>query len=582
MHTKLFRSCSAPCFIAFILFLLLSPEVSNAQENRESRRSLTLSASQEHTGNVFLDEMGVHLSFLRHYESWLDIENYKLDTGDLLGFSIEGNVQAIYRGLRVNSQGSVLIPNVGIIEVKGLLFYEAESLISEKINEELPGTQTRLILEQPRTIQIHVTGNVPFSGPQLILAQTRLDQAVFSAFFQKENWISEDDHLIQLLPVKKYPAEFIESNQFALRSISITRSDGSAITGDIVRYLKTGEKDSNPVIQQGDIIHINQYYDYHPRVSVSGGVNKALEMEYHPDDTIDRLITMAGGTTFDVVKDKVIVTRSTTNGLERLVLDDSVSIAQYQVQPNDRIVIPKDRDLQSTHNAQIYGEAAYTGRFSIEDGVTTLFELLEMAGGLTESALPQAAYLTRTQPGRTEYGFEPAINPTTLRRTSDQLLQGFEYLQLEAQVSQNRVFVDLNDEEQLRSVRIYHGDLLHIPKNEGTVFVFGQVNNPGYYNFDESASYHHYIAHAGGYALSADEERIFIIKSQTNSWFKPGDVPLEPGDLVFVDRVPFDELQASRTYDLQKRSQRNSNIQLVMTGLTTITSIITAYIAVTR
>jgi len=129
---------------------------------------------------------------------------------------------------------------------------------------------------------------------------------------------------------------------------------------------------------------------------------------------------------------------------------------------------------------------------------------------------------------------------------------------------------------------LFDGDRLHIPKNEGTIFVFGQVNNPGYYNFDASMDYDDYIEKAGDFALSADEERIFVIKSGTNSWFRPDNARIEPGDLVFVDRVPFDELQAARNYDLQKRSQRNSNIQLIMTGLTTITSIITAYIAVSR
>ena len=580
--------------ISTILFvttlLIMSPAAVDAQQQGEQRRSMQVQLGSGLDSYLFVDELGLEMTLVRFFESYLDMETYVLGPGDLLGFTLKGNVSGTLRGVRVNSQGVIMLPQVGTLKVDGLLFAEAEKLINEKIAEALPGTESDMILEHPRNLKINVVGNIPFPGPHIVMPQTRLDQAIYHSFFKLSTGSDDDDdddrRAGPLSPftmlANKYPQEFLASNSFALRNIVISREDGSQVTADLYRFLKTGDDDANPVVMQGDIIHIQRFYEHNPRISVSGAVNQALEMEYHPDDTIYRLIEMAGGLTFDATEEYVRVSRVTDQGLQEEILEDSSSIAAFELKPNDRIIIPFDRDKRYTENVQVYGEALYTGRFSIQDGKTTLYELMQLAGGLTDMALPQAAYLMRTQPGRTEYGTRPAFDPVALRRTSDQFAQGFEYLALEAQLIRNRVHIDLNDEEAMRKVVLYHGDRLHIPKNEGTVFVFGQVNQPGYYNFDESKSTLDFISTAGGLALSADADRTFIIKAESNSWYRAGDVVIEPGDLIFVDRVPFDELQAARAYDLQKRTQRNSNIQLIMTGLTTITSIITAYVAITR
>ncbi len=580
--------------ISTILFvttlLIMSPAAVDAQQQGEQRRSMQVQLGSGLDSYLFVDELGLEMTLVRFFESYLDMETYVLGPGDLLGFTLKGNVSGTLRGVRVNSQGVIMLPQVGTLKVDGLLFAEAEKLINEKIAEALPGTESDMILEHPRNLKINVVGNIPFPGPHIVMPQTRLDQAIYHSFFKLSTGSDDDDdddrRAGPLSPftmlANKYPQEFLASNSFALRNIVISREDGSQVTADLYRFLKTGDDDANPVVMQGDIIHIQRFYEHNPRISVSGAVNQALEMEYHPDDTIYRLIEMAGGMTFDATEEYVRVSRVTDQGLQEEILEDSSSIAAFELKPNDRIIIPFDRDKRYTENVQVYGEALYTGRFSIQDGKTTLYELMQLVGGLTDMALPQAAYLMRTQPGRTEYGTRPAFDPVALRRTSDQFAQGFEYLALEAQLIRNRVHIDLNDEEAMRKVVLYHGDRLHIPKNEGTVFVFGQVNQPGYYNFEESKSTLDFISTAGGLALSADADRTFIIKAESNSWYRAGDVVIEPGDLIFVDRVPFDELQAARAYDLQKRTQRNSNIQLIMTGLTTITSIITAYVAITR
>ncbi len=594
----------------------------HAQQRQEQNRLMSLQPAINQDTPHFIDELGLQLSMGWLYQSSIDTETYRLATGDLLGVSLEGNISATMRGLRVNSDGSIVIPEVGIIRVGGLLFPDAEEKIRQKISETYLDTRASLTLEQPRTIQVHVVGNIPFSGPQLVFAQTRLDQAIFRSFFKvrmpvQSNEEAEDkvpdpeevpdvDRAITPIGMlgNRYPEEFLSSNRYALRNITINRADGSTVTADLIRYLKTGNLESNPIVKQGDIISINRFYEYNPRVSISGAVHKSLELEYRDDDSIPGLIEMAGGLTFDAPEASVRILRMSEDGLQEIVLDNKERISEYELHPNDRVIIPYDRTKRASHSAQVLGEAKYTGMFPIEDGVTTLYDLLAMAGGATDQALLRAAYLIRSRPGKTEYGFRddlftpenlpfipipnsafgirPSFDPVILTRTSNQYLQGFEYLELEAELIRDRVHIDLRDTDQMKRVALFDGDRLQIPKDEGTVFVFGQVNNPGYYTFIENQTVSEYIGAAGSFALAAEPERVYIIKSGTYSWYREGDTTIEPGDLIFVGRTPFDDVQAARTYDLEKRSQRNSNIQLIMTGMATITSIITAYIAVTR
>ncbi len=578
-------------FLITFLVIALANLVPSSAIAQNEERPMTIQFSRNFDRFMYIDEIGIQMSIAKLYESYLDIETYRLDSGDLLGISLEGNISGIFRGLRVNSQGSVLLPQTGLVPVRGLLFHDAAELIAERLAKEFPDTRITLFIDQPRAVRIHVAGNVPFAGPHLVLAQTRLDQAIYHSFFQPVAGGSGGDAdseaaADQLSPIKmlanKYPDDFVVANQYALRNISITRAEGTTVTADLIRYLRTGDQEANPVVKEGDIIHINRFHPYNPRISISGAVHQALELEYREDDTVDRLVKMAGGTTYDAHVNYLRVVRRTDQGLRELVLDDSSAIAGYEIQPNDRLIIPVDRDRRGTQSVVVFGEAQYTGRFPIVDGETTLHDVMQLTGGLTDQAMPHAAYMVRTRPGRTEYGTREAFNPLSLKRVSDQFEQGFEYLNLEAELIMNRVHVDLRDSEQLKSIKLHDGDQLFIPKDDGTIFVFGQVNQPGYYNFDDGKIAGDYIRQAGGMALSADPDRIFVVKAQSSAWFSPDEVTIEPGDLVFVDRVPFDELQASRAYDLQKRAQRNSNIQLIMTGLTTITSIITAYIAVTR
>jgi protein involved in polysaccharide export with SLBB domain len=106
------------------------------------------------------------------------------------------------------------------------------------------------------------------------------------------------------------------------------------------------------------------------------------------------------------------------------------------------------------------------------------------------------------------------------------------------------------------------------------------VNNPGYFPFIENTNTNNYINRAGGFALSADRDRVFIIKAGNATMYRPGETELESGDRIFIDRQPIEELNALRTYEIQQQQVKNTRTQLILAAISTITGIITTYVAV--
>ncbi len=91
-----------------------------------------------------------------------------------------------------------------------------------------------------------------------------------------------------------------------------------------------------------------------------------------------------------------------------------------------------------------------------------------------------------------------------------------------------------------------------------------------------------YIEKANGMTIAADKERIFIIKAGSRSWYYPDKTILESGDIIFVDRIPLQDARSGLQNQINIETLKNRRVQLIMSGVGALTSIITAYVAVRR
>ncbi|MEX0684524.1 MAG: polysaccharide biosynthesis/export family protein [Balneolales bacterium] len=581
---------SIACFTTLIVLSITSQTFSqsaNGSDNESSDSGSFINLDGLIGGEpfYFIDELSLGLGQgLSAQEFAIDENEYRLGMGDIFSIEFTGSLNGSMRGIRVNPQGDVTLPNVGTVKVKDITIAEARDKIHLKVQEKYKDTEVSVSLDQARPVTIHVTGDVPFPGKREVNALTRVDQAIYPAFFAPEPEVEGEEEIPQIGSlINSYSSEFLNQKEYTLRNITISTQNGEVRNADLIAYFKAGDTDSNPLVSDGDVITIHRMRRYTPTITISGAVKTAENLEYRAEDTLGDLITISNGYAHDASKQEIYIFRLEDGNINRIIIDaENTDLYSVSLKPNDRVVVPFDRELRNNKAAWVYGEANNPGNYPIIDGQTTALDLLQMADGVSVQALSHAAYLVRGNPSSSDVSGTMEFDPELLKRTSDQLAQGFEYLDLEVALNRNQIFLDLSNEEQLSNIQIFDGDNLFIPKDDQSVYLMGQIKSPGYYPYNATQSVNDYISRAGNFALAAEESRIFVIKSGSRSWYRPEETSLESGDIIFVDRVPYDELQAHRAYDMQVRGQRNSNIQLIMTGLATMTSIITTYVAITR
>lgn len=521
-------------------------------------------------GTYFSDPLGVQLAARQFpYDGIIDKNEYELGTNDLLSIKVVASQTMFIRGVFVNPAGDLTLPSIGSIKVAGLTIKEAEEAIKESAKSFVKGSEVEITLESPRPLHIQITGGVPHPGKYIVPAMSTVDQAIFQSVTSGNREIGGS---------LSNSSDFLTKGNYSFRNIEIRRKNGETLKADLVSFFRLGDSTANPVVKDGDLITIKKLNRESPKISISGAVKADYEFEFVEGDTPSRLLKIGGG--FEEVADesKLFVYRRTDSGVEKIDVHPD-EWDTFHLQPNDRVVAPFNRQKDVSASAWVYGEVQVPGNFPIISGETTALELLDLSGGMTGNALPHAAYLMRS--GGFTNEIPNKFNADLMRRTSDQVVQGLEYLEAETKLSQNKVFIDLQDRQQLSTLEIFDGDRLYIPKDEQTVFVFGQVNNPGYFPYGGSdLKAADYIEHAGGFSLPADRERVFIIKAGSATWFRPGQTELESGDRIFVDRQPVEELNALRSFEIQKAQLKNQRTQLIMTAITTITGIVTTYVAI--
>tara|TARA_R110002096_G_scaffold303080_3_gene498040 strand:- start:14820 stop:16538 length:1719 start_codon:yes stop_codon:yes gene_type:complete len=567
-----------PLFLLALSFFIFSNAIAQTSGNTSSQNSLNISSSNGLGGFYFQDPTGLQLAIEGlTYEGSIDKATYILGPNDLISIQIETIQNMVLRGLLINASGEVIIPSIGSVNINSLTVLEAERVITEAASVAYKKPIISISVEIPRPVNIHVNGAIPSPGKFVLPAQTRVDLAIFLATMSLPKKSLNDS----LVLAPQNTSQLLDEGIYSYRNISITHSNGEKSTADLISYFRAGDLQGNPIIRDGDQITIKMVTPRTPTVSISGAVNYGYELEYKKGDTPASLLAISGGFEESADRSKIIVYRRQTDTVEMIELGTN-EWANFELAPNDRIVVPYDRSKPIQGSAWVLGEVKIPGSFPIVTGKTSASDLLNLSGGLTDEALPASAYLIRGT--RFENEIPNKFNASLMLRTSDQLVEGVEYFESETRLSQNRVFLDLGDIDQLQQLKIFSGDSLYIPKDEHTIFIFGQVNKPGYFPYLSSSvvSVNEYISKAGGFALAADEDRVFIIKAGSGAWYKPNEAQLESGDRIFVDKQPVVEFSSKQTYEYQRGQLKNQRVQLWLAGISTITGIITTYVALNR
>jgi protein involved in polysaccharide export with SLBB domain len=161
-------------------------------------------------------------------------------------------------------------------------------------------------------------------------------------------------------------------------------------------------KDQDLTLKPFDTVRIFGRFDFEdpPVITVTGEVRDPGD---HVTNGVTRLrdaIFLAGNTTPDAELDDVQVFRKTAGGkLEVLNADLSKALAgdakeNIMLAPEDRVFVHKDVHRLDPATVVVQGEVARPGTYALGSDMTAS-ELVRVAGGLTRSAYPEEADLTR-------------------------------------------------------------------------------------------------------------------------------------------------------------------------------------------
>jgi protein involved in polysaccharide export with SLBB domain len=357
------------------------------------------------------------------------------------------------------------------------------------------------------------------------------------------------------------------------RNILIRRSPHDSLSVDLVRFRLAGKLDSNPVLREGDVVVIpvvNERVYVYGRVSYPGG------SEFRTGETLAELLNVAngGGGLAPDAADTIRVSRSV--GPQH---QEQYTFAQYQalgmegnsfvLQPGDAIYVPRDNERDPPRFASVGGQVFRPGTYPIEPGVTTVRDLLDLAGGFQKDASLAEATLRRTDVA------EDTSRLASLRSVPPELLSSRERRLLIAsdQGGNRNVIIDFQrlflQGADAYDQAIESGDVLTIPKRHDDITILGAVTQPGLVHYEPNQGLNRFIALAGGYTRKADRGAVTVIHANTGTRLDAGEVTaLRPGDLVVV---PYKERRNYLQY-----------LQTTSSVVTTITGLVLTFVALVR
>jgi protein involved in polysaccharide export with SLBB domain len=232
--------------------------------------------------------------------------------------------------------------------------------------------------EEAIPISVSLTGYVENPGVYQITPLNRLSDLLL---LNKTAALEQTKVLLEK-PKEIEDVDRYEKNR-GLRNIQITRA-GKTVTYDLLKFYRLGDISQNPLLKDGDVVFVPAIKNF---ISIGGGINLPGEMEFVEGDQLITIINLALGFTFDADISKVQLYRYQANRIDYDVLNYDLkanpALFDILLKADDRILISCNSEIRTRQRIKIYGQIKYPGEYVI-DANTTLYEVLQQAGGLTK------------------------------------------------------------------------------------------------------------------------------------------------------------------------------------------------------
>ena len=457
----------------------------------------------------------------------IDPESYIVGPGDILSVNIWTSPPLNFL-VQVTVEGTVIIPTVGEVKVAGRTLSDAKKEMMQKIRAKYISGEISVTLVAPRTFYITITGYAPRYEKYKVRSIDRVSNALALAF--------------QPIDTFRIERRILMADSVNFRKIQLRRN-GAILNVDLRKYFATGDDKYNPYLLEGDWL-ILQRRDPNSFVSIYGAVNKPGSYEFVEGDKLRDIIEIAGGTLESADIERIEISRLDEQGKikEKIYVNFkdilNGSVEDISLERNDRIFVPEKRTLKQDYKVTITGEVKRPGTYPISRNGTMLSQILKEAQ-LTEYAdvanvLVISGGVNNPIAVRIDTLLPLLLLKNFVFPSSDSL-----YFSYEVDVLKSLKFKSIDAERVISGLEDYElqdGNLIYVPPRYNFVYVFGQVNNPGFVSYEKGRDYRYYISSAGGFSQFARKGDVKVIKRKTYTWSDAEDVEIEPGDYIFVPK----------------------------------------------
>lgn len=480
-------------------------------------------------------------------DGFVNAENYYLGPNDILEVTIS-SATPITIPVTISPEGSIVINYVGEINLKNLTLDKAKEKIINEIKKKFKSNDISVILKSPRVFNVSVVGNVNFPGTFTVSAFDRVDRIVALAVKEKE--VQQINKTIEMEKLPYFRDEVVENRfDYSLRNIKIFRKNGDTINVDLIKYFAIGDNSSNPYLRDGDIILIPKEDIEGNFIGIFGAVKQPGKFEYCKGDKLSTAIKIAQGTIENSDLSNIELTRISedwsTFTVSKIDYNDIITNKSHDIElkPGDRIFVRPLKSIKPTKEVTIKGEVLKPGKYPIVKGVTKLSEVIKSAGGFTENASLAEARIIRKIISDDELRKNPDYERLETMRLGKLDRTDIEYFTVEEAIKRGYVVTDFKKlflkNEKNYDITLEGDEIIYIPTNYNSVYVYGQVNNPGYIRIENGKDYKYYIEKAGGLSEGAIKGDIAIIKAGTKEWKEPSDTQIESGDIIWIPKKTY-------------------------------------------
>ncbi len=301
--------------------------------------------------------------------------SYELGPGDEILISIWGAAENEYSSL-ISREGFVKVERIGPVYLSGLTITEAKDKLKRSLSKIYSGINSSqnsefkvyldLSLLNTRSIVVNVTGNVVAPDTYTVSSLSTVLNVLYSAGGPNESG--------------------------SYRNIKVIRNGENIKTIDLYDYFSKGKYESFSLRDQDVILVPN----YQKRIFVNGEFKNKGIFEVKDGEKLSDLIKYSGGISSFGVKEKLFIKRN--DGLFKQAEDVKKSdFSEYILNDGDIIEARSITDI-FTNLITIEGAVSTPGDYSLND-IKNVEELILKAGGLSDYALTERAYLIRKEKG---------------------------------------------------------------------------------------------------------------------------------------------------------------------------------------